>query len=346
MENLILMPRLGVNDDFVILAEWLVEDGQEVSQGQKIAIIETSKETNEIIAEYSGYIQLSCSSGDEIKVGDQVAAISDVQKFDIVSSGHKDKYVELRITDKAKRLIEQYHIDISLLPRNKLIKEKDVQSLILEPYEIAESKSNKLIIYGGGGFGRIAIDIINQTPGLYAYGVIDSNYPNKKETLGVPVIGDDEYLYKVFDDGYISAVNCVGFLRGNHWRKPTYELLKEYGFLFPNIIHSSANIEKTVQIGEGNLICAGAIIGSEAVIGNNCIINAGCIISHNCIISDHCHVTSGATLAGGVIVGVNTLIGMNCTVYFGVKIGKNVVIQNGCHIFRDVPDNTVVAGKK
>lgn len=342
MDNIVVMPRLGVNDDFVTLAEWLVQDGQEIFKGQKIAIIETSKETNDIIAEKSGYIYLSCSSGDEIRVGNQVAAISDKPGSGGDSINREPGNEALKITEKAKKIIDQYHIDVSLLPKGKLIKEKDVLSFVPKSYEIADAKSNQILIYGGGGFGKIAIEIINQTPGIYAYGVIDRKYPEKKAALGVPVIGNDEALQKMYDKGYRSIINCVGFLNKAHWRKPTYELLKRYGFLFPNIIHKTAAIEQTVRMGEGNLICAGAIIGSEAVIGNNCIINAGAIISHDCIISDNCHIASGATLAGTVTIGENTLIGQNCTIYSGVVIGKNVVIQNGCNVFKNVKDNEIV----
>ena len=174
------------------------------------------------------------------------------------------------------------------------------------------------------------------------YGVVDSNFPSKKDVLGIPVIGNDDCLDELYSAGYHKFFNAVGFLNKSHYRRPTFDMLKSKGFEFVNVIHNSAIIEQNVHFGEGNLVCAGAIIGSEVNIGSNCIINAGAIISHDCIISDNCHIASGAVLAGGVIIGENTLIGQNCTINSLVKIGKNVVIQNGCSVFKDVKDNEIV----
>lgn len=340
----IVMPRLGVNDDYIVLAQWLKKDGSEVKKGQKIAVIETTKETSEISAEQDGYLTCLVKAGLEVKVGDDIALIEDTVaelKNDI-----SNDLSEYKITEKAKRIIEENDIDISIFPKDKLIKEKDVLQFVKKPYEIAEIKTNQILIYGGGGFGKIAIDIIKKTPGVYIHGIVDINYPEKKDTMGVPVIGNDDDLERLYQEGYNKIFNAVGFKNKAHFRKKPYEMLKEKGFECPNIIHPSAQVEETVRMGEGNLVCAGAIIGSEAVLGSNCIINAGAVISHECIISDHCHIASGAVLAGMVTVGENTLIGQNCTIYSNVKIGKNVVIQNGCNIFKDVNDNEIVLLEK
>lgn len=336
----VVMPRLGINDDYITLVQWLKNDGSEVRAGQKIAVIETTKETSEIVAEEDGYLTQLVKAGTDVKVGDEIATIAEA-----ISSRKEDASLNLadyKITEKAKALIVEYGIDISLLPKGKLIKEKDVLQFVSKPYEIAETKTNQILIYGGGGFGKIAIDIMKKIPGMYVYGVVDINYPEKKDTIGVPVIGNDADLDRLYQEGYHKIFNAVGFKNKAHWRKAPYVMLKEKDFECPNIIHPSAQIEETVKLGEGNLVCAGAIIGSEAIIGSNCIINAGSVISHDCIISDHCHIASGAVLAGAVTVGENTLIGQNCTIYSDVKIGKNVVIQNGCHIFKDVKDNEVI----
>lgn len=344
MENKILMPRLGVNDDYVTLVKFFVKEGQKVSGGTKIASIETAKETSDICSNFEGYIHLLAKEGIDIKVGDAIAIVADeIQTGSEVANNDISEY---KLTEKAKAIIKEYNIDLSAFPKNTLIKEKDVLQFVSKPYELSEVKSNKVFIYGGGGFGKIAIDILKTKHEYELYGVIDSNYPNKKDVLGIPVIGNDEFLDTLLDQGYRKAFNAVGFLNKAHYRKPTFEMLKNKGFEFVNVIHKTAIIEQNVHLGEGNLICAGAIIGSEVRIGSNCIINAGSIISHDCIISDHCHIASGAVLAGGVIIGENTLIGQNCTINSLVKIGKNVVIQNGCSVFKDVKDNEVVVLQK
>lgn len=334
------MPRLGINDDYVTLVQWLKKDGCEVKKGQKIAVIETTKETSEIVANEDGYLTCLVKAGTDVKVDGEIAIIG--EEIPSAKENQANDLSEYKITEKAKALIAEYDIDISLLPKGKLIKEKDVLQFVSKSFEIAETKSNQILIYGGGGFGKIAIDIMKKVPGVYVYGIIDINYPDKKDAMGIPVIGNNDDLDRLLKEGYNKIFNAVGFKNKAHWRKAPYMMLKEKGFECPNIIHPSAQIEETARLGEGNLVCAGAIIGSEAVVGSNCIINAGTIISHDCIISDHCHIASGAVLAGAVTIGENTLIGQNCTIYSDVKIGKNVVIQNGCSIFKNVKDNEIV----
>lgn len=360
MENRkIVMPRLGVNDDYVTLTEWLVKEGQEVHKGQKIAVIETTKETSEITAETDGVISLIVAEGNEVEVGKEIALLSDVQSDIIQTVMKKNEVDSLKMTEKAKKLVKEYEIDVSLLPQDKLIKEKDVLALVgqrskdaevspdtnmkaIDTTPVLEIKSNSILVYGAGGTGKEIIDYLSATHAYEIYGIIDRQYPDLKEVFGVPVVGTIDDLDKFREMGISKIINAIAFQNRAHYRKEIYEILKSKGFEFVNIIHRTASIEPSVKLGLCNIICAGTIISSGARIGNNCLINNGSIISHDCDLGDHCHIASGAILAGYVTVGENTLIGQNCTVNVGVKIGKNVVIQNGCHIFKDVRDNEVV----
>ena len=339
----IIMPRLGVNDDFVTLVTWRVKDGDWIEAGTIVADIETSKEASEVKAEISGVIHIIEQAGSEIEVGKVIASIGEVQAT-------KPKEIETaltqpRMTEKARKLIEENNIELSLLPVDKLIKEKDVLPFIKKKFHIGETHYNDLLLYGGGGFTEIAIDILKITHAYRIVGIVDMKFPELKEVMGVPVIGGDEQLQELYEAGYHKIFNGVGANGSQYWRKPPYEKIKKFGFEFPNIVHPRAILEPSVSLGEGSIICAGAIIGANARIGNNCVINAGSIISHDCIISDNCHICSGAVLAGIVNVGENTLVGQNVTVYSRVNIGSNVVVENGCNIFKNVQDNTIVRYK-
>ena len=58
MEKEILMPRIGANDDTVVLGQWYVEDGDYVERRQAIASLESTKVTQDLIAPVAGYIHL------------------------------------------------------------------------------------------------------------------------------------------------------------------------------------------------------------------------------------------------------------------------------------------------
>ena len=345
MKKEIKMPRLGTNDDVVTLAQWLVKNGESVEKNQAIAILETTKETSELYALETGYIYILKEEGTDVEVEENVAYISEKREELSVRETENSEKPDSRVySDKALALIQKHNIDVSLLPKEGIIKEKDVLALISRPYYIGSTNKNQVLIYGGGGFCKAIIDILRQKGEYRIAGILERKYPNCDDIKGYKVIGtsDEKTMYELYQKGYTKVINAVGFDGKKHGRKAPYDMLKKIGFEFVNVVHPRAIIEPDVFFGEGNLIAAGAIIGSDAIIGNNCIINAGCIISHDCIISDNCHIASGAILGGNVIVGENTLIGQGCTIFKGIKIGDNVVIANGAKITRDVPSNSFV----
>lgn len=341
----ILMPRIGTNDDEVTLVEWLVQDGQEVRNRQELASLETTKKATELYSPSSGYIHLAVSAGEDYKVGTLLATIDEDQRSSLGAgaAAPESEETSINITRKAQKLVEQYGIDISLLPKHRLIREKDVLVLLSKPYSIEEVTGNQLLIYGTGGFAREIIDIIRQTNAYRLIGIINGigDMSGEDQILGVPVLNGKE-LERLYINGCCKAVNAFAVDPSAFSRKNVYAALKKRNFDFPNIVHRSAVISSGVTMGEGNIIFAGAFIGSETVLGSDCIINVNATISHQCIISDHCHIASGTVLAGGVTVGENTLIGQGCTVYQDVTIGKNSVLQNGCNIYKNVPDGSVV----
>ncbi len=334
----IRMPRLGVNDDAAILVAWLVDDGASVEAGQEIASLETSKTSAAIEAPQPGIVHFCVSEGDEVSVGKTVA-ILDMQPA--TKSEDANMATARPVTAKARRLAELYHLDLSLVPGDAIIREKDVLPLLPEPQTGQRQRGQGLLVLGATGFAKIAIDIVRSTQGLSLVGIVDMKYPNVAPVMGLDIVGGYDALERLYADGCRNLFNAMSDKQGTG-RAVTYEMARKIDFSFPNIIHPSAILEKSAILGNGNLVCAGAIIGSEVRVGNDCIINAGSIISHDTVLGDHCNIASGAVLAGGVTVGENTLVGQNVSVYMGVRIGKNVTIQNGCSVFRNVPDNAVV----
>lgn len=350
----ILMPRLGTNDNIVTIGNWYVKNGEYVKKGSKIAVLETTKETEDLIAECDGYILQKYKKGEDVAVDTVIAVISDeiveVNSIDQMSVENANTQ-NYKLTEKAKELVEKYKVDYSLLPQDKLIREKDVLNIIGDiEHVFSRSKANDIIIVSGGGVAKMCIDIIRDNGGYNISGITDPGLELGTKVLGVPVIGNDSVLELKYKEGVRTAINAIGGIANSNTlplfelRRKMYEEIKSKGFFLPNIIHRGAMIESSVEMGEGNLIFAGASIGSDAKIGNDCIINTGAVVSHDCVIESHAKISPGAILAGNVHVGENSLIGMGVTVYIGVKIGKNVIISNGQNIFSDVPDNTIIRG--
>ena len=72
----VYMPKMGDAMEEGTLLKWLVSEGDEVSEGDPIAEIETDKASMEIEAEDSGtFAQIIAQEGDDIPVGDAIAFI-------------------------------------------------------------------------------------------------------------------------------------------------------------------------------------------------------------------------------------------------------------------------------
>lgn len=343
---LIKMPRISNNDDFVTLECWCVSKGDFVKKGDLLAVLETTKETKDLIAEADGYILYDIVEGTEIAVGETVAEIQD-EPFNNTEVYETKKTID-NVTKKALELIQKYNIDIAKFSSDKIIKEKDVLKLIDKDVVCKQSLENEILIICGGNIARMCIDTLRQMGGYRLGGITDMYAKPGTTLMGVPYLGDIDILEEKYKQGYRTAVNACGGLTSTITdelftaRKRLYETIKKHHFFLPNLIHPKADIECSVTMGEGNLIFSGAYIGSEAFIGNDCIINTGSVVSHNCVVGNHVRISPGAMIAGNVSIGENTIIGMGVTIYMKVKIGKNVIIYNGKHIFNDVPDNTIV----
>ncbi len=73
----VIMPKMGDAMEEGTLVKWLKDEGEEVSEGDAIAEIETDKVTLELEAEDSGTLaQLIASEGDDVPVGGAIAFIA------------------------------------------------------------------------------------------------------------------------------------------------------------------------------------------------------------------------------------------------------------------------------
>ncbi len=69
------IPKLGVSMTEGTLIEWLVADGDQVSEGQPLYLIETDKVENEVEATASGTVRLTGEEGETYPVGESIGEI-------------------------------------------------------------------------------------------------------------------------------------------------------------------------------------------------------------------------------------------------------------------------------
>lgn len=188
-----------------------------------------------------------------------------------------------------------------------------------------------MIIFGASGHGKVIWECI-LTAGLPITSFADKDPEKVGELLGYPVVLEKEA--PVDED----AILGIG---DNRIRQKLADQLPNR---FINVVHPSAIVSESVEIGDGTVIFHGCVIQIDTNIGKHAIINTSASIDHDCVIEDFVHIAPNVTLCGGVKVGEGTLIGAGATVIPLVKIGKWCNIGAGAVIIKDVPDYSTVVG--
>jgi pyruvate dehydrogenase E2 component (dihydrolipoamide acetyltransferase) len=84
----VIMPKLGAYTEDVLLAQWLVEEGQEVEPGRAVLELETDKTTAEVEAESAGWVHRLVPAGESVPIGTTVALIAESrEEYDALAAG-------------------------------------------------------------------------------------------------------------------------------------------------------------------------------------------------------------------------------------------------------------------
>lgn len=168
----------------------------------------------------------------------------------------------------------------------------------------------KIILIGGGGHCRSAIDVIEKTDKYKIIGIVDINKNIGKKVLNYEIIGCDDDLKDIFKTCKNACIT-IGHIKSNKLRKKLFNVAKDIGFNFPVIISPFAYVSKYSAIDEGTIVMHQALVNANAKIGKNCIINTKALVEHDAIIEDNCHISTGAIVNGGVVVKTDTFFGSN-----------------------------------
>ncbi len=201
----------------------------------------------------------------------------------------------------------------------------------------------KLVLVGGGGHCKSVMDSAKST-NKYECIVTTDNTVSECKFINLNVVGNDDILIKLFDEGYCLGIVTVGSIESTALRRELANKLIEIGFKLETIIDPSATVSNYSKIGNGCFIGKKAIVNADSKIGDNVIINSGAVIEHDCIIGDFSHISVNSVICGGVLIGNDTFIGANSTIIQSVRIGSKCVIGAGSLILKDVPNGMKVYG--
>ena len=192
-----------------------------------------------------------------------------------------------------------------------------------------------VLVIGAGGHAKVVIATL-RAAGVAVAGVLDDDAAKHGHTiLDVPVLGAVE---RAAEGGH-EAVIAVGH---NATRKRIAESLP--GVRWATVVHPSAVVHATVQLGEGTVVFAGAVVQPDTRLGAHTIINTAASADHDNMIGDYVHLAPGVRLAGDVTLEEGVFMGIASAALPGVHVGAWTTVGAGGVVTRDLPSGVTAVG--
>jgi sugar O-acyltransferase (sialic acid O-acetyltransferase NeuD family) len=202
-----------------------------------------------------------------------------------------------------------------------------------------------LLLLGASGHARVVAETALATGRFSRIAFLDDRCTapaQLADQLGWPVIGSlaaalDPQVRQQFSAALVAIGNAAVRLQ---WLPP----LAAAGYELPVVVHPTAWLSPSAQLGVGSVVFAQAAIQAQAVIGTGAILNTGCSVDHDAQLGDGVHICPGARLAGEVQVGNRSWIGIGASVIQQIRIGVDVTVGAGAAVVRDLPDGVTAVG--
>jgi sugar O-acyltransferase (sialic acid O-acetyltransferase NeuD family) len=201
-------------------------------------------------------------------------------------------------------------------------------------------KTNRLVIIGAGGHGKVAAECAESMGAFETIVFLDTIFVDNKFVGPWPIVDVPESFadYLADDTEFFVAIG------NNSIRQKWLVRLQAAQARLASLIHASATLSDYSNIGEGTLLCAHSVVNPFTEVGVGCIINTGATIDHDCQIADFVHIAPGCKLAGIVTVDKFTFLGIGTTVIQQMHIGKRSVLGAGSVVVNNVTDNALYVG--
>jgi sugar O-acyltransferase (sialic acid O-acetyltransferase NeuD family) len=199
-----------------------------------------------------------------------------------------------------------------------------------------------LVIIGAGGLAReiydLALVCCAHLPDFTIKGFLSIEQTNIEE-LGYPKIISNSTDY-VIEKGDVFFCAIGGVLR----RKKVVEKILNKGGKFINLIHPSAIISPSVQLGAGIAIKSYCVISSDVTIGDFTFLQSSVIMGHDVKIGKFCQVNSFSFFAGYAEIGDCVTVNAGAKLIQNVKVEEEAVVGIGSVVLTKVKKGTTVFG--
>ena len=207
--------------------------------------------------------------------------------------------------------------------------------------------AKRVALYGAGGHGRVVLEAISAAEGGVSrvVGFLDDAADRLGQSIaGVPVLTRVDVLSDPVAHGVDAVVVSIGSAGKTAARRAAARAVGLAGLRLESVVHPSALVADSAEIGLGCQIMMGAAVQTGATLGENVIANTRCVIEHDAIIGDDAHICPGAAVLGATRIGAGVHVGAGAVVLQGVTVGEDAVIGAGAVVTGDVAAGATVVG--
>lgn len=196
-----------------------------------------------------------------------------------------------------------------------------------------------LVVIGAGGHAVSLTETI-EAMGMRVSAYVDERVQDESTFLGSPLVPK---IPEAWAEAELSLVVAIG---DNFTRQQVAKAIAQnyQNHQLATLVHPSASVARSAQLGPGTVVLQGAVVGSHARVAEGGLINSGAIVEHECELGDYASIGPGAVLGGRTTVGSRTAVSIGAAVKHGIHIGDDTVVGAASFVHQDLPGKVVAYG--
>jgi acetyltransferase EpsM len=131
---------------------------------------------------------------------------------------------------------------------------------------------------------------------------------------------------------------------GTTRRRTFAEQAAALGLRFATIVHPTARVPSSAELGEGTIVSAGAMLGTRSRLGRHVFVNRGALVGHHTEIGDYSSVMPGANIAGFCRIEEGAYVAIGAVVVDRTTVGAGSTVGAGAVVTADVDPRVQVVG--
>jgi sugar O-acyltransferase (sialic acid O-acetyltransferase NeuD family) len=202
---------------------------------------------------------------------------------------------------------------------------------------------NRLLIIGAGGFGREVYAWAGQIPrderDWEVGGFLDAN---------LRALEGFQYPISVLADPAVyapQAGDCFACAIGDpKTRLSLCRGIRSRGGRFVTLRHPSVIMGTNCRIGDGCILCPGAVLTSDVTLGDFVVVNVYACVAHDVVVGDGSILSPHSDVNGFGRLGEGVFLGTHAAVLPGAKVGDYGVVGAGSVVLKRVASYATVIG--